>query len=340
MTTSDENAIHEDAFEQNGNESAELDNAAEQINPRMEAMEAIAAGRRKSLEADGVTIEPDNEPAAAPVIEAEPEDEQLAAQMGEDDRHAVSEQMVKVKVDGEEMEIPLSEVTKSYQKDAAATRRLQEANRILEAARSHAVAVEQQQQSANLEAPVNDENDRLGKIKEALSKLYEGDDDGAAQGLLALLDKGAPATQPVQLIDSASLAAEVKQQLAFESAYEQAQSDYPELFADTERGVVLGRETYGRMQAKVQSGMSRAQALRQSTEEVAALFGVSKPGRQSTSTDSTARDEKLARKAKLDNPGAANVVAGSSISLNEAPNVSATIAEMARGRLGQSMNLR
>src|SRR5574343_492927 len=160
MTTSDENAIQQDALEQ---ESAVDNEIEQQNNPRMAAMEAIAESRRKSLAEEGVNIEP------GPVEqeqETEPEDEQVdqvAVQMQEDERPVASDQLrVKVKVDGEEIELPLSEVVKSYQKDAAATRRLQEANRILEnaKAREHEVPVQQQ--------PEESDKDRLGKIKEAL----------------------------------------------------------------------------------------------------------------------------------------------------------------------------
>ena len=332
MTTTDENAIQEDALDQ-----SEIV-AEQQSNPRMDAMEAIAEGRRKSLAEEGVIIdeEQDDEP------EEETPDEQIAAQLGDDERSVADTTMrVKVKVDGEEIELPLAEVVKSYQKDAAATRRLQEANRILESIKAQEQQISQQETNQNQMQDAGDTNkDRLALVKDALSKLYEGDEEGAANGLLQLMDKGASATQAVPQVDPASLVVAVKQQLAVDSAYEQAQSDYPELFADTERGVVLGRETYSRMQTKVNTGLSQAQALRQSVEEVAALFGVQKAGRQASEPKSTARDEKLARKAALDKPSTANVVAGSTSSPNESPNVSATIAEMARGRLGQSMSLR
>ena len=337
MTNTDENAIQQDALEQS---DAAVD-TEQQPNHRMDAMESIVESRRKALEAEGVAIEREADPAHQ---ETEPEeeapDEQIAAQLGDDERAVADTAMrVKVKVDGEEIELPLSEVVKSYQKDAAATRRLQEANRILEAVKAQEQQLAQPGNNQMQDAGESSK-DRLALVKEALSKLYEGDEEGAANGLLQLMDKGASATQAVPQVDPASLVVAVKQQLAVDSAYEQAQSDYPELFADTERGVVLGRETYQRMQMKVQTGISQAQALRQSVEEVASLFGVQKAGRQSSEPTSTARDEKLARKAKLDKPGTANVVAGSTSSPNEAPNVSATIAEMAKGRLGQSMNMR
>lgn len=345
-----ENAIPSDALEQSGNTSGaanENNGAGDEntyVDPRMSAIESIAEGRRQALAAEGVELSGENvddndDPPGA--------DEQLAAQLGEDDRKttvATETMMVKVKVDGEEAELPLSEVVKSYQKDATASRRLQEATRLLQLAEEKEIAIAQngnQEKNADLSSdgsPTEAKEQKLGQIKDALSKLYEGDDEGAAKALLELMDTGAKATQVA--IDPAAITAQVKQQLAVESAYAQVQSDYPELFSNTERGVVLGRETYSRMQAKEQSGVPRNVALQEAAAEVAGLFGVQKAGRPQAEPQRTARDEKLERKAKLDNPGAANVVAGGVNSPAEAQNVSSVIAEMARNRLGQSMNIR
>lgn len=345
-----ENAIQSDALEQSGNtsgaanENNSADNENTFVDPRMSAIEAIAEGRRQALAGEGVelsseSVDDNDDPPGA--------DDQLAAQLGEDDRKttvATETMLVKVKVDGEEMELPLSDVVKSYQKDATASRRLQEASRLLQIAEEKASSIAQNaNQEKNTDSdpdgsPAVGKEQKLGQIKEALSKLYEGDDEGAAQALLDLMDSGAKATQVN--IDPAAITAQVKQQLAVESAYAQVQSDYPELFSNTERGVVLGRETYSRMQQKEQSGVPRNLALQEAAEEVAGLFGVQKAGRQQAEPQRTARDEKLERKAKLDNPGAANVVAGGGSAPAEVQNVSSVIAEMARNRLGQSMNIR
>lgn len=321
-----------DAIQEDASDSQEV---AEQSNdPRMDAIERIAVGRRAALaeEVDGEIGNTEPEPAPEP---EETVDDQIAAQAVEPEPK--EDQKVRVKVDGVEMELPLSEVVKSYQKDAAATKRLQAATELLRAAEERAAAAEQVKTQIQDEAPSDEES--LGRIKEAFSKLYEGDEDGAAQAMLALLAKGAKQTVATQApqVDTDAIAAAVKQQLEVDSAYEKVRSDYPELFAESERGIVLGRETYQRMTQKASAGISHAQALRESAEEVAALFGVQKAGRSDPPV-STARDEKLARKSKLDNPRAANVVAGGVQSPAE-QNVSATIQEIARSRLGQTMNI-
>lgn len=348
-----QDATQTDALEQseNINSGATDDHGADEqsvVNPRMSAMERIAEQRRSSLAAEGVDVS-----AMGATTPMASEDEalngnddtnnQLAAQLGQDERptpYASADALVKVKVDGEEMELPLSEVVKSFQKDSAASKRLQEATRLLQIAEQQANNIakqpHQENNSDNADEPDPEKKEgRITRIKGAFSKLYEGDEEGAAEELLRLFDQGATlATQTT--IDPAQIAAQVRQQLAVESAYGQVQSDYPELFSDTERGIVLGKETFARLNAKEAQGIPRSRALQESAEEVAALFGIQK-GRQQTPQTRTARDTKLERKANLDIPESANVVAGNKQSHAEAPNVSSVIKEMAAARLGQSL---
>lgn len=354
MPKSAENAIHQDALDQpsdipNGDGVTDDDNLNTDPpkSKRELDMEAIASQRMKSLQADGVVFEAGDAPAA--VTDPEPGDsqvDQLAAQLAEDDRPSYADMSarVKVKIEGEELELPLSEVVKSYQKDATASRRLTEATRLLEIAAQQASGVAKEKSGEDNADQHEDgkegtakKGDRLQAIKGAFSKLYEGDEEGAAEEMLRLMEEGATATQQ-PVIDPATITAQVRQQLAVESAYNEVHGDYPELFANTERGVVLGRETFQRMQAKEQAGVPRFRALRDAADEVANLFGVAKTGgRQTQEPQRTARDEKLTRKASLDIPGSANVAAGGAQSPAEASSVSETIQAMAAQRLGQSM---
>ncbi len=361
MSTSTEHAIQntdasEHAEQLNQDAPDEGSENSNYVSPRMAAMEAIAAQRREALADDGVDVsqmtadsvadtgegsKSAQENSAAPAAHPESKDDQLAAQFAQDDRPA-PETRVKVKVDGQEIELPLSEVVRSYQKDAAATKRLQEATRLLAIAGQQANKVAQIPQSENNQDVPGDDaaakQARRSQIKGALAKLYEGDEEGAADELDQLFEQGATQQRATQAsIDPAQIVTQVRQQLAVESAYSEVRSDYPELFHDTERGIVLGKETHARMVAKVAEGLPYDQALQESAEEVAALFGIAKAGRQQAQPQRTARDTKLGRKAALDTPEAANVVAGKPNSPAEAPNVSSVIAEMARNRLGQSL---
>lgn len=335
-----EGAIHQDAPETTQTDNiggAGPDDGQDRPKSAREiAMESIAAYRNDQLAADGVDIEA-SAPNPAPVSQ---QDDQLAAQLGEDDRSvsASAAQMVRVKVDGQEMDLPLSEVVKSYQKDATATRRLQEATSLLRLAEQKASEAQQNpadtSHNPNQQADSSDGEDRLGKIKQVFSKLYEGDEDGAAQEMLRLMNQGATATQN---IDPATVTNQVLQQLEVRSAYSAAQADYPALFEQSERGALLGRATVERMAMKESIGIPKSQALSEAAEEVASIFGIDRAGRQNAEPQRTARDEKLARKAGMDDIHTANVPAGSPQAPLEAQNVSATIAEIAAQRLGQTL---
>lgn len=363
MPKTAQNAIQMDASEQLQNQISDatddISGGAENLasNPRVDAMERIAESRRQALAKDGVDIS-GMEAAQLPRNDAD-EDvdtdidrdvalDQIAAQLGQDESEtsavavmtASDATKVKVKVDGEELELPLSEVIKSYQKDSTASRRLQQATELLRAAEQSASKVAQNAEQENNPAVTADgneavkESDRLNQVKSAFSKLYEGDEEGAAKELLELFGKGA--VQATQAIRPDELAAQVVQQLEVNSAYGQVQQDYPDVFATDERGIVLGKAAYERKAAKEAQGVPPQIAVREAVEEVAKLFGIERKGRQAD-PQRTARESKLERKANLDVPGSANVVAGNPVPIAEAANVSATIREMARGRLGQSM---
>ena len=347
------NAIQQDAIKNDIDTPSDDETPAAGVpSGRMAAMEAIANRNIENMRADGLEIDIDAD-IDTPAPETNlVEHDQLAAQLGQDERpspgmFANEKMLVKVKVDGEELELPLGEVVKSYQKDATATRRLQDATQLLRIAEQKASTVAQSTTTPDNSAKpgekpaVPDKTERLGKIKGAFSKLYEGDEDAAALEMLSLIEEGAaPAATAQPPIDPSQIAADVVQTLEVRSAYDSVRNDYPDLFASDERGVVLGKAAYERMQAKEQAGMSRSEALRESAEEIAALFGVQKAGRQPTEQPSTARDVKLSRKAQLDVPTGASVVAGGKVASAEDPNPSSTIAEMARSRLGQSMSPR
>ncbi len=102
------------------------------LDQREAVMEEVAATRLEELREDGVDIPPADEAplppedgeAAAPGDGAEPMREVLPG-----------EPLYTVKVDGVERQVPLSEITASYQIQGAAQNRLVQANQILRQAR-------------------------------------------------------------------------------------------------------------------------------------------------------------------------------------------------------------
>ena len=157
----------------------------QEIDHREAAIEEIANRRREELRAEGFDIptdEPTEEPAAepAPTVEAErapePEPEQ---------------EMVKVVVDGEEREVPLSDILdagrKTYQKESAADKRLREATELLKRAQSQDRA--QAPPTGVREQP--DQDDDLGvsdeEIAQIVSDIQYGSSEAATEATKRLL---------------------------------------------------------------------------------------------------------------------------------------------------------
>ena len=97
------------------------------LDPRQAVVEEVANARREELREDGFDIPPED------AGEAEAEDgETPPPKLEGDGREPLpGEPLYTVKVDGEERQVPLSEITASYQIQAAAQNRLDQASRIL-----------------------------------------------------------------------------------------------------------------------------------------------------------------------------------------------------------------
>jgi len=205
-----EDAIREDAQE---TESKDVEQAEQRSNPRMDAMEEIAAKREQAMNEElGITEEAEQEEPEKPDAKEEPE-----------------EQKYRVKVDGEEMEVPLSEILRGYQKDSAASRRLEEAARRQKelddreaALNARQSAVEQKIEPVIESKPVTTEA--------LLDAIYDGNRDEAAK-LFAEFAKGREIATPEQ-IDPTQVAALVKQQIVVEDALDKFAVDYSDVVKD------------------------------------------------------------------------------------------------------------
>lgn len=104
----------EEAATQEGVEDTDQEAVSKVADVRQDAIEAIAEQREEEIQAEIDELNPPGEEGETTeeesISEPEPEEE--------------AEQLVRVKVDGEEVEMPLSEVLKGYQKDATASKRL------------------------------------------------------------------------------------------------------------------------------------------------------------------------------------------------------------------------
>lgn len=293
------------------------------------AMEEIAQQNQAKRDAElGIEITPQEVAAeAAP----EPEEDQVQSQLNiiDDPRDTV----VRVKVDGQEMDVPLDEVLRNYQKGSAADRRLEEATRVLKEAKAQAQAIapEPQQEHA-VTQPKAGPDELKAAVKTALAKVFEGDEDAAAEALTNVLaQKLQPAPQMQQSpIDINAIADQLQQRMQVQNAIEKVRTDYPDILSDPD----LDQLTFLKVQAKEAEGVPRAQALLEAADEVYRKMG--KTGRQTSQSDTAMREQKLARKAAIDTVPIAHTPAANPGSQDDT-SPSAVIAAMAAKRLGQSL---
>jgi len=284
--------------------------------PRARALAAIEEGHRARMEEEmGMSLSDDKG-------QEEVEEEAPAAV-----EQAPVPGAFKVKVDGVEQEVSAEDLIRAYQKNSAADRRLEEAARILREAEQLAA----QNQVAEQEVP---QGNLREEAAEMMSKLYDGDQEAAAEALVNLLAKTKGGDQPTrrQEVDADVLAEQVLERMAFNSAVERVKSDYPDLVADSnlEQLVVMQSTNL------VSSGVPRAEALLSVAESLYKSLGKTPTGRQQdTPKPKSARQE---NKDRLDNVPSASATATSMPVKSEEPDQSALIREVARRRIGQSLS--
>lgn len=293
------------------------------------AMEKIASAQIERARAagdfdgmDDVDVDPDNPDANQVALQAPTKAEPAAPKV-----HVV-------KIDGEERQVTDDELVRSYQKNAAADRRLEEASNLLREANERAAQLAAQVVTpAPIAKPETPDKDFQAEVKSVLSKLYEGDEDNAAEALTNLLMKtrGGDQPTPATNIDIDQLTVQIQQKMDIEKAFASIQSDYPDLIADPD----LEMLTAMKINRAVANGTPRAQAMLDSAAEVYKSVGKVAVGRQSESPK-TGTAQRLDNKRKLDLVKPASGVASHHATPTE-EDASSVIAEMAARRLGQSI---
>ncbi|ROH88000.1 hypothetical protein ED236_00460 [Pseudomethylobacillus aquaticus] len=233
---------------------------------------------------------------------------------------------VKVKLEGQEVEMPLADVIRSYQKESVATRRLQEATNLkkeaealLEKARAGGEPA-----AANQATQTPNQDDATGKAKSVVNSLLEGDEDAAVKALMELTAGRENATQST--VDTGDVAAAVKQQLDVDSALSAFEKDYSDVLADP----YLANMTNTFLRDEMDSGIhaSPLDAMKvagNKTRDWLASMGV-----VSQEKSSTIRDNRVAAKAGMQQIPALSASAGNG---GEKPETaSSVIQQMKRDR--------
>ena len=299
-----------------------------QDSPRMRNLDAIAATRLAQL-SEETNME------VAPVEEGLTTESQVAAQL--EAQPVAPVEKVKVKVDGTELEVSQEELVRTFQKNAAADKRLEEATRLLREAEQLAAtraAAPAPQESQTQPAPTEDPVTKLREdAADTLAKLYDGDQDAATEALVALMLKvsgGGQPTQQTPAIDPSALTEQVLEQLSFKDALNKVQTDYPDLVADQN----LERLTAMRAEELIAAGKPRSEALLEAADGLYKSLGKAPVGRQPTPTEAP-KTTRQANKERLDPVPTAHASALPATAPMES-NPSSVIAELAKNRLGQS----
>jgi hypothetical protein len=317
-----------------------------QIAAREAALEALEARHQAEMAAQNGWQLPADPPA-------EPAPDQLSQQLSDPaPEPAPSAQAapakVKVKIDGEETEVALDELTRQYQKNSAADKRLAEATRLLREAQEAEAArllreqqlqqyQEQLQQQPQHQEPNPADVDAVAARKDFLKALFEGDEESALTKLDEMLAgrQQAQAAAPILDVDQIAQAVthNVQQKLVVESVLTQNRHDYPEMYSDPDMES-LALAKIQRKQAE--EGIDFFSALDTVSKELATKFNwgaVQEPGRRDDPAPTTSsRAQKLEAKKSIDNV--------TSINTKTAPNepqpedASSIIAAMKAARAG------
>lgn len=306
------------------------DEEERQLTPRELAMEAISRKHIASLEQE-----------LGHSLSSTDSDDQLDDQLAEPAPEPAPEPVVtkvKVKVEGLEEEVDQDTLVRTYQKNRAADRRLEEATTLLREAEAQAAQIKAQAAQPVAAQPVENKTpDELrAKASDLLDKMFDGDKESAAEALVTLLadarggDQPTPA--PVQAVDEDSVAARVEERMAVNAAFKTITTDYPDLINDPDLELL----TATKINRAVAAGTPRHQAMLDAADEVYKLTGRQPAGRQPDPVPDNSKNRRHDNKERLDKvPVASASATAPSAPMEGSP--SSVIAEMAQRRLGQSL---
>lgn len=207
---------------------------------RLDAMDMISKSRTAALEmeiGESVTDEPQQEAADEPRDEPrdEPDSEKEAEPEGQIDKQLAQDEFldpsmfgrkVRMKVDGQEVVVPLEQVLRTAQKSEAADLRLQRATELLRAAQSRAEETTGSIEPSAKPGPSQDET-VMAQLKAAVDAIFAGDDNAATEALAQVLAKQQQPAAPQ--VDPDKIADVVAQRLDERSALDRFLDAYPRI---------------------------------------------------------------------------------------------------------------
>lgn len=257
-----DDAIQQDVSEEVQNEVTEVENTEVENKPvdvRHDAIEALAEQRAEEIAAEV-------EPEVVEAVEEEPTEPEQEE----------TERLIKVKVDGEEVELPLTEVVKGYQKDATASKRLDEVaeeRRLLEKKE-----VELAEAMAKLESkpeqeeqPSSDvDSSTAERLADAIDELSVADNEAdrikAATALKELLGGRGdnPAIQEDELVSQA--ARQATEEALLRIQYTNAQTKFAEDYQDIVEDPILYQMAVNAFQEAVPKSQTYDEAFKAAGE--------------------------------------------------------------------------
>jgi hypothetical protein len=229
-----EDAIQEDVsdVEDHTTEATEAEQP-KRVDPREAMYEKMD---RERYAHDGLEYDDKEEEQAEPEVSERKRDEQGRFTAQEQEPEKVAEEpKYRVKVDGEEAELPLSEILKGYQKDATASRRLEEAAKLRAQLEDDYRKLQELRESVKSPAPTPEVvEDPKVKAKRLYDSLMLGSEH---DGIDALTEFLAPRREPerpaISAEQVASKAAEqARIQLEFKLAEREFRKEYKDLAGD------------------------------------------------------------------------------------------------------------
>jgi hypothetical protein len=206
--------------------------------PMQSGMAEVLARRKEETKTEFV-MQDEGDEGKKPVedkTDSTDADTQLAAQLGDTiDPSAYATTKIKIKVDGEEREVTLDEVTKSFQIESAARKRMTEATQTkAEADRLLAEAKAAKPAPSEKTSETSSNTDLIEKYKAQAEALLEGDTDKYAQLAVEIQQLGGASTTAMPDVEKLTkdLVPKIKQQMTVESAYDAFTSTYSDVVAN------------------------------------------------------------------------------------------------------------